>query len=194
LSIQHAALEDPQIHEPKGASTATAGQVWVSDGAGSGAFSDTFENVHGQMNILSNTTALTLVAAADATLNTNTDYQKVTGAGGPWVNTYTHNISFTTSDSLTLTRGGYYIVSFWASIKVASTNNFIGVKYGINGSLSTQKLVTQSSSANDRRNLSAVAIVGPVTANDVLSMHVAGTIGTAITFEDAGLMAAYIHA
>jgi hypothetical protein len=39
MTIQHADIPDAQRHEPKGASTATSGQVWVADGAGSGAFS-----------------------------------------------------------------------------------------------------------------------------------------------------------
>lgn len=36
--VQHSALTDPQLHEPKGASTATANTVYVADGAGSGSW------------------------------------------------------------------------------------------------------------------------------------------------------------
>lgn len=36
--IQHSAITDPQIHEPKGASTASVDTVYVSNGAGSGAW------------------------------------------------------------------------------------------------------------------------------------------------------------
>lgn len=35
-NINHSALSDPYLHEPKGASTALAGQIYVADGAGSG--------------------------------------------------------------------------------------------------------------------------------------------------------------
>lgn len=34
----HNTITDPNIHEPKGASTASAGQVYVADGLGSGAW------------------------------------------------------------------------------------------------------------------------------------------------------------
>lgn len=34
----HRELTDPQLHEPKGASTAAAGTVYVADGEGSGVF------------------------------------------------------------------------------------------------------------------------------------------------------------
>ena len=36
MAIQHEDITDPKIHEPKGASTATENEVYVSDGAGSG--------------------------------------------------------------------------------------------------------------------------------------------------------------
>jgi hypothetical protein len=47
-SIQHSALSDPEIHEPKGITTALAGRVYVSDGSASGswtALQDTYTTV-----------------------------------------------------------------------------------------------------------------------------------------------------
>ena len=40
MTIQHNAITDPDIHEPKGASTASADQIYVSDGAGSGTWTN----------------------------------------------------------------------------------------------------------------------------------------------------------
>jgi hypothetical protein len=37
-NLNHSTLTDPKIHEPKGASTATAGYVYIADGAGSGSW------------------------------------------------------------------------------------------------------------------------------------------------------------
>lgn len=37
-NVNHSTLTDPFLHEPKGVSTATTGQVYVSDGAGSGSW------------------------------------------------------------------------------------------------------------------------------------------------------------
>jgi len=165
----------------------------VSDGALSGAFQNSMYNTHGQMVIVGNTTAKTLVAAADATLNTDTDYSKLTGASAPWANQYSDGVTFAT-DHITLVNAGYYMVSFWASFLIASNNNFIGFKYALDSTLSTQKIVTQSATLNDRRNISATSIIGPVTANQQLSMYIAGTIGTNVTMTDCGLMVAYLHA
>jgi len=37
--VQHSALTDPNLHEPKGVAAASAGRVYVSDGSGSGDWS-----------------------------------------------------------------------------------------------------------------------------------------------------------
>lgn len=39
MSIQHELITDPKIHEPKGASTASANTVYVANGSGSGSWS-----------------------------------------------------------------------------------------------------------------------------------------------------------
>lgn len=39
-TVQHKTLTDPDLHEPKGVSSATNGQVYVADGAGSGAWKE----------------------------------------------------------------------------------------------------------------------------------------------------------
>lgn len=39
MAVQHSAITDPDIHEPKGVAAATLGQVYTADGAGSGDWS-----------------------------------------------------------------------------------------------------------------------------------------------------------
>lgn len=43
MTIEHVNISDPEIHEPKGFATANAGDVYMSDGAGSGTLVDTSE-------------------------------------------------------------------------------------------------------------------------------------------------------
>ena len=38
MTVQHSVITDPDVHEPKGASTGSVGQIYVSDGAGSGTW------------------------------------------------------------------------------------------------------------------------------------------------------------
>lgn len=37
-NVNHSALTDPYLHEPKGASTASSGDVYIANGSGSGAW------------------------------------------------------------------------------------------------------------------------------------------------------------
>ena len=43
--VDHATLTDPELHEPKGASTATSGQVYAANGSGSGVWAKPFKYV-----------------------------------------------------------------------------------------------------------------------------------------------------
>ena len=38
MAVEHSAITDPDVHEPKGASTASSGRYYRADGAGSGAW------------------------------------------------------------------------------------------------------------------------------------------------------------
>lgn len=44
MSIEHRLITDPEIHEPKGASTAAAGTIYVADGLGSGTWQPRYED------------------------------------------------------------------------------------------------------------------------------------------------------
>ena len=114
MSIQHSLITDPNIHEPKGASTAASGASYIANGAGSGTWKKTdslsikglsgdggstnselvtdgtngftlkTKDVYGSMTITNNTNAFSITAAVDPLLNTNSDYVLFTGTGAPW--------------------------------------------------------------------------------------------------------------
>eukprot|EP00918_Siedleckia_nematoides_P107114 GHVU01233533.1.p1 GENE.GHVU01233533.1~~GHVU01233533.1.p1 ORF type:complete len:190 (-),score=6.81 GHVU01233533.1:114-683(-) len=46
-NVNHSALSDPYLHEPKGASTANAGEVYIANGAGSGSWTELSRYVNG---------------------------------------------------------------------------------------------------------------------------------------------------
>lgn len=54
VDISHKNITDPQIHEPKGVSAATSGQVYVADGSGSGDWTDR-DSIGGQDILLAAT-------------------------------------------------------------------------------------------------------------------------------------------
>jgi len=54
MTIEHSLISDPNIHEPKGVSTAVAGTVYVADGGGSGSFTNVDELKTGWSDIFGN--------------------------------------------------------------------------------------------------------------------------------------------
>lgn len=217
MTIEHNVITDPEIHESKGVSSAAAGRVYVADGAGSGSWiipepkgTDTaavdemyvadgagsgawkanIQGNHGEMVITNNASPTAVIAAADSTLNTDSDYAKITAN---WALSHALGVSFST-DKMVCAVTGDYIVSFWAAIKIPSTNNFIGVKYAINDTTpySSQKIVSQSSTTNDYRNVFASGMA-TLTAGDTVSVYVAGSKSDNLIVEEAGLQLTLLH-
>jgi hypothetical protein len=184
MAIQHAVIEDPDIHEPKGVAAATAGKVYVSDGAGSGAWTALATHEYADMYIAEGTTAFALAAASAYTkLNPTAEWT----AGGNEVTTIT-----AANGEITLVSAGTYAVSFWISFTTASlaSNIQYKFKYALDGTPGSRVLTVQKNTANvDVLSVSATGII-TATAGQVLSIHVAGdgtTSGTNITPLDAGL-------
>lgn len=81
MATQHSVITDPQIHEPKGMSTAAVDTVYVADGAGSGSFQSvsdfsgngwsTFEDDGGTLTVSTTASLGTLVT--NTTLGAGTD-------------------------------------------------------------------------------------------------------------------------
>lgn len=51
--VEHSAITDPNIHEPKGASSATNNQVYVANGAGTGVWTDRQYTISGVISDVS---------------------------------------------------------------------------------------------------------------------------------------------
>lgn len=190
-TVQHSTLTTTDLHEPKGAVTAAANKVYVSDGLGSGAWEHTTHSVHGDMIIAGSTTATAVPIAVDATLSTDSDYVKVVA---DWTLAHGENVTMNT-DEMVIGVAGTYFITFWADVKVPTNNNFIGIKYAINDTApySTRKVIGQSVSINDYLNLAAGGVVGSLSVNDTLSVYIAGTKADNLIVQEAGLIAILLH-
>ena len=185
--IQHKNMTDPDLHEPKGIATASSGDVYVADGAGSGVWQAQSVPVFGAMTITSNTTPFSVSAAVDSTLQTDTDYVKLTGAGAPWAGeNLVGGLTFNT-DSLVVPRNGYYIVQFYAVLSHSVNNSNVGFKYGVNGVLSTRSTQVMLSNAGRRSVVSGFGITPILSANDVLTAHIASDNSGDVTILNANL-------
>lgn len=183
-TVQHSALTDPNLHEPKGVSTAAAGKVYVANGSGSGAWQYPAGHAYADMYITGSSTAQTLAASsAKAKLNPT----------GAWTANGNQAVTMDAANGqITVLQAGVYQLDFWivfetAAIASGAAYNF---HYALNGTPSTRKVyVKKTSNGVDTLNVSAVGYA-TLAANDIFSMYVGGdgtSSGTAITPKEAGL-------
>lgn len=211
MSVQHKAITDPDIHEPKGIATAAANKVYVANGAGTGTWKDVIPagtatalegqafvsdgagggsqkfiagSVYADMYIVNGLTSQTLSSAnAFSRLDPGSEWQ-----AGPSKNVV---ISPATGE-MTLPQAGKYMVSFWCTFDTAAISNSskYNFKFAVNGAVSTRKTAIQKiTNSVDHLLVTATGIV-TVAANDVLSMYIGGdsnSSGTAIVPTEAGL-------
>ena len=187
--IQHSAITDPNIHEPKGITTASNGQVYVADGGGSGDWKFTTGHAFGELFISGNTTTQTLAAASGTA---------VLNPAGAWQANGFQNVTLTpASGTITVTGAGKYQLNFWAVFETASissgaTYNFF---YAVNGTPSTRKVyIKKTSNGVDTLHVHATGFAA-LTAGAVVSMFVGGdgtSSGTNIIIKEAGFSALLI--
>jgi hypothetical protein len=214
LTIQHKDIPDANRHEPKGASSAVANSVYSANGSGSGTWQKVLSNnlngiagdsgnanqkivtngaggfqlrrdaVYGVMGISNNTNAFAVSAAADATLNTNTDYALFSGTGAPWVFEVNNEVTFSV-DRMIFPVTGVYEVQAWGNITQYPTNTaFVGLKYRLNGTtFSARKQKTKSNSAGDSGVVSAFALF-QANAGDFIQLYVASTAAGNLIIQD----------
>jgi hypothetical protein len=188
-NIQHAVLTDPQIHEPKGVSTAASGKVYRANGSGSGVWVFPSGHAYGEIYISGGITAQTL-SAASATAKLN--------PSGEWTANGNANMTLSAANGeITVTEPGEYQLNFWVSFTTASAAaqakyNF---HYAVNGTPSTRKMViAKYTNGADTLHCAATGYAS-LADNDVISIYVGGdgtTSSTDITVLEAGLSASLI--
>ena len=182
---EHKNLTGADLHEPKGAELATAGQILIADGLGGTAWENTGIRVQGEMLIVGNTTPEVTPTAVDPTLNTDSDYTKVITS---WSAGHIDGGFVFNTNELVVPYSGEYRVDGWANIKCANAQK-VAMKYAINATppYSTRKLIGYSTAANDYVTVAGMAYV-TLTANDTVSFFIATDIANDPIIEEAGLI------
>lgn len=190
MTVQHNAITDPDIHEPKGIAAATAGKVYVSDGASSGDWKYAPGKAHAEIYITSGATTHTLAAASAFTkLNPsgewaasgNEDHLTVDAANG----------------EIDLLYAGHYYISFWMTFSTATiaSGSQYKFKFAIDGVTSPRTVyVTKPTNGSDIIEISATGLLS-ATANQTLSIYAGGdgtSSGTAFTPLESGLQALFL--
>lgn len=190
MTVQHNAITDPDIHEPKGIAAATAGKVYVSDGASSGDWKYAPGKAHAEIYITSGATTHTLAAASAFT--------KV-NPSGEW--TASGNEDHLTVDAangeIDLLYAGHYYISFWMTFSTATiaSGSQYKFKFAIDGVSSPRTVyVTKPTNGSDIIEISATGLLN-ATANQTLSIYAGGdgtSSGTAFTPLESGLQALFL--
>jgi len=85
-NVNHGTLTDPYLHEPKGISSASAGEVYIADGAGSGAWTQGHRHVGGFITFSTGSPYAHSTTTSDTVLNptfTLVDNNGFTGLASP---------------------------------------------------------------------------------------------------------------
>lgn len=183
-NVQHSAITDPNIHEPKGVSSAAAGKVYVANGSGSGSWQYISGHAYGELYISNNSTAQALAAAsALAKLNPT----------GAWTANGNQNVTLSASNgTITVLQAGEYQLNFWAVFETASiaSGAAYNFHYAVGSTPSTRKVYAKKTTNNvDTLHVHATGMAN-LAANDVISIYVGGdgtSSGTNIIIKEAGL-------
>ena len=190
MTVQHNAITDPDIHEPKGIAAATAGKVYVSDGASSGEWKYAPGKAHAELYITSGATTHTLAAASAFT--------KV-NPSGEWTasGNEDHLTVDATNGEIDLLYAGHYYISFWMTFSTASIaqNSLYKFKFALDGTVNPRSVyVSKPTNGSDIIEISASGLVS-ATANQVLSIHAGGdgtSSGTNFTPLESGLQVLFL--
>ena len=182
-NIQHSVLTDPQLHEPKGVSTAADGKVYVANGSGSGSWQYVAGHAYGDLYITSSTVSQTLAAAsALAKLNPT----------GAWTaNGYQNITPSAANGQFTVTQAGIYQLDLWAVFETAAiaSGAAYNFHYAVNSTASSRKTyVKKTTNSVDTLHIASNGYV-TLAANDVLTIYVGGdatSSSTAIIIKEAG--------
>lgn len=126
MSIQHAVIPDAQLHEPKGVISASAGEAYLADGAGSGIW----------YPVQKAQAACMRAASATSTTGITTAYQAInnTTLGGTIVWAVNNAINMTadiTSGYITIPEAGSYTIAYTANIVPATNGSIFHFTLGI---------------------------------------------------------------
>jgi hypothetical protein len=175
-NIQHAAIPEAYLHESKGVSTALNGQVYITDGLGSGSWK--YLSKYGELYMTGAVTAQALTATA-ARID----------PGATWVAGESANITLNAADgTFTITQTDKYSVDFWCSFNTdaVAAGTLYTFYYAIDGVISTRSISVQKLTAGvDRLNAGSFGIAA-LTAGQVISIYAKSSINSTITPVEAG--------
>lgn len=165
-----------------------AGRRVETDGSGGFTAQVAPANAFGTLNLTDNTTPQAVVAAADPSLQTDSDYQTLTTAV-----TYeaVRNVS-TGANSLIVQIEGLYLIDFWCNIKSSTNGSLVGIKFVKNGTTFVNRGIKHKlETAGNLKNMSGNGI-HTFAQGDVIELSVASSTSSDITIESMTFQMVYL--
>ncbi len=137
------------------------------------------------MVITNNPVNFPVVAVADTTFNTPSQYSLLTGVGAPWASELLFGVSFTT-DRLTVPVTGVYRINLWMNINALSgAAAKVSVRYRLNGTgaYSARKPTIKAAAAADMSQLVMSELLS-LTAGDYVQLYIASDATGNLLIED----------
>lgn len=220
MAVEHRNIPESGLHEPKGASTAASNRVYISDGAGSGSWSQVDANaLQGTVNN-SSPDGLRVItdgeggfrteptpASSFGTINLtgNTTTKAVSAATDSTLRTendYTAlDISFqfdnlvnmdNGANSLILEANGLYLIDFWANVAAGTNASKFSLRFVVDDTDFVPRGPKLTlGTAGQFYNMSANGI-HQFTAGEELKLYIACDKSTDITIEDMTFQIVYL--
>jgi hypothetical protein len=138
---------------------------------------------YGNLAVSNNTTTISVTAAVDPTLKTNTDYSQITGIWDAIPHGENNGVTQQTN-SFTVAATGVYKIEVWASVNSDTNNTRVAIKFAVNGSIGlTRRPASSLAVAGTFYNLAAHGLVA-LTSGDVVTLVHAADKSVDLTWED----------
>lgn len=172
---EHSTLTDPDQHEPKGTSTASAGDVYFANGAGSGTWSVPGGNTFGDMDFTGNSTATVISSSGVDVLLTGAT---LVTPGVLWTQGVTDTLVFSNTSNnelITVDRDGIYEVSCALALQAGTGTRVWRVGVAENGTVSASHFkARRTTTSND---------VGSIGFSEIFDLSAGDTVQLAIQNE-----------
>lgn len=222
MAVEHRNLPDNALHEPKGASSAGADRVYISNGSGSGSWGKVNANVlqgglttgveAGRRVVTDGAGGFTselTPASAYGTMNltNNTTVKNVVAATDGTLNTFgdytkldialnTSNIANMGSGTnfLTVEEEGLYLIDFWGSVKSNINSTKFALTFAKNDNVGVPREIKSTLASQNVIYNMAGSGIHSFTIGDQISLYIAADKNCDITIEDMNFRMVYLGA
>lgn len=176
----HKDIPDSQRHEPKGISTASSGEIYVADGAGSGSWKSQGSSDFANMYITNNTT--TDAVTANASPHTDSNYVSLAGR---YTAGESEHISIS-SGVITIPHAGIYELSGYVTAKHDTANATIYLAFKVNGVLGSRVLQERINGTGQYLTMAGSAIFAGA-LNDTIEVFTGSDVTGNVTINDSNI-------